>query len=114
VPFFERQLLRLARTRSAEPLPAATVCYVWDATLPAGTTLPNAYTRRVRYLVLRGAAEAAGTWQAEHRDLGADFLRLFGDESPQVPPVTGVAIGADADNTHGQGLAFVADLVLQP
>ena len=36
------------------------------------------------------------------------------DESKEVPPVTGVAVGADADNTHGHSLAHVADLVLEP
>ena len=110
VPFVERQLLRLARSRSSDELPSATVCYVWDRLLPAGTALDNPYSRRVRYLVLRGGE--AGRWASERRDLGADFLRLFGDEATQVPPVVGVAVGADADNTRGHGLAFVADLVL--
>mgnify|MGYP000600760290 FL=1 len=110
VPFVERQLLRLARSRSGEALPSATVCYVWDRLLPAGTTLDNPYSRRVRYLVLQGGE--AGRWADERRDLGADFLRLFGDEAAQVSPVVGVAVGADADNTHGHSLAYVSDLVL--
>lgn len=110
VPFVERQLLRLARARSAEALPAATVCYVWDRLLPAGTALPNAYTRRLRYLVLRGGAEPA--WRAERRDVAADFLRLFGDEAREVPEIIGIAVGADADNTHGHSIAHVADLAL--
>jgi Protein of unknown function (DUF3047) len=43
VPFFERQLLRFARTQTPEPLPGATICYVWDAHLPVGIALsaPN-------------------------------------------------------------------------
>ncbi|WP_298827358.1 DUF3047 domain-containing protein [uncultured Piscinibacter sp.] len=110
VPFVERQLLRLARSRSGEELPSATVCYVWDRLLPAGTALDNPYSRRVRYLVLQSGG--AGRWASERRDVGADFLRLFGDEAEQVPPVVGVAVGADADNTRGHGLAAVADLVL--
>jgi hypothetical protein len=110
VPFVERQLLRLARSRSGEALPSATVCYVWDRLLPASTALDNPYSRRVRYLVLQGGE--AGRWASERRDVGADFLRLFGDETVQVPPAVGVAVGADADNTRGHGLAYVADLVL--
>lgn len=115
VPFVERQVLRLARIRSKQPLPAATVCYVWDARLPEGSAVDNAYSRRVRMLVLRsGPAAGAGLWQREQRDIGADFLRLFGDESPTVPPLLAIAVGADADNTRGSSLAHLADLVLSP
>jgi Protein of unknown function (DUF3047) len=132
IPFGERQLLRLVRARTQEHLPGATLCYVWDSDLAAGTVLPNAYTRRMRYLVLQGGAGAAGsatsasgasgaggtiptaTWRNEQRDVHADFLRVFGDESAQVPPVIGIAIGADTDNTGGRSTAFIADLVVQP
>lgn len=115
VPFVERQLLRLARSRSATPLPAATVCYVWDARLPEGTRLDNAYSRRVRYLVLRSGPSREGKWFSERRDVAADFRALFGDESPQqVPPLLAVAVGADGDNTGGRSLAHLADLTLTP
>lgn len=114
VPFVERQLLRAVRTQSSEPLPAATVCYVWDAHLPVGTAIPNAFTKRVRYKVLESGPARLHRLTAEKRNLAADFLELFGDESKEVPVVTGVAVGADADNTHGHSLAHVADLVLEP
>ncbi len=114
VPFVERQLLRLARSRTDESLPAATICYVWDARLSAGTVLENAYTPRMRYIVLQGGGESTGQWVTQRRDVAADFQRLFGAESVQLPPIIGVAIGADADNTHGRSTAHVADLVLEP
>jgi hypothetical protein len=114
VPFFERQLLRFARTQTPEPLPAATVCYVWDNRLAPGTAIDNAYTHRVRYLVLESGVPPPHHWAQERRDVAADFLRLFGAESAQVPPIVGVAVGADADNTHGHSLGHVAGLVLEP
>ena len=114
VPFVERQLLRVVSSQSSEPLPAATVCYVWDAHLPVGTAIPNAFTKRVRYKVLESGPARLHQWTPERRNLVADFIELFGDESKEVPPVTGVAVGADADNTHGHSLAHVADLVLEP
>jgi hypothetical protein len=114
VPFVERQVLRLARLRSAEWLPSATVCYVWDNRLPVGTVLPNAYTRRLRYLVLESGKEPLASWRSERRDVVADVMRLFADELREAPAIVGVGIGADADNTHGHGIAHVADLVLEP
>ncbi len=110
VPFLERELLRFARKRSPEPLPAATLCWVWSHAEAPGSLLPNPYTRRVRYLVLRSQADAPGRWFEEVRDVAADFRAAFGDESETVPPVSAVLVGGDADNTGAQSLAFVAGL----
>lgn len=114
LPFVDRQLVRLARTRSTELLPTATVCYVWDAHFPIGTVLDNAFTRRIRLIVLRGAHTPLTAWRSERRDVHADFLQLFGDETSTVPDIVGVGIGADADNTQSRSLAYIADLVLEP
>lgn len=110
--FIERNLLRLARNASGEYLPGATLCYVWDQKLPAGTELPNAFTRRIHYLVLNSAGTPLQTWVSHARDLRADFLRSFGHESATVPPLLAIAVGADADNTAESSLAYVGDLVL--
>lgn len=103
-----RVLLAFWRSAFDPRLPAATVCYVWDATLAAGTWLPNAYTDRVRMLVLhRGDA---GRWFDEARDLAADFAAAFPRESQGgLPPVAAIGIGGDADNTQGRSLAWFGD-----
>lgn len=118
VPFVERTVLRLARSVSGEPLPAATLCYVWDSGHAAGRQGANPYSRRVRYLSLRGSETPAGQWVAEHRDLARDFIALFADELPQgaqtpltgVPKVGTVLVGADSDNTASRSIGWVADL----
>lgn len=113
VPFVERQLLRLSNARSSEALPAASVCYVWDAHLAPGTLVENAFTRRVRFIVLRGPESALHTWLAERRDVAADFMRLFGDEAAAPPPLVGISVGADADNTQSRSLAYVDEIDLR-
>ena len=110
--FVERNLMRLARSRSGETLPAATLCYVWDITLNTGTLLPNPYTPRVRYLVLNGSGAQSGQWASHSRNLQQDFKQAFGDESPSVPPLMAIVVGADGDNTGGESLAYVGDLTL--
>jgi hypothetical protein len=93
-------------------LPAAAICYVWDAKLPVGTWLANAYTDRVRMLVLRQAA--AGRWFDEARDLRADFATAFPQESKGgLPPLAAVAVSADADNTGSSALSYFGDVVLE-
>lgn len=111
VPFVERQLLRLAESRFGEPLPNATLCYVWDPSWPRGSVVANAYTKRVRFITLDGAVDA---WLSERHDLAADFLRAFGDESREVPPLRAILVGADADNTGGRSVGWIDDLRLEP
>jgi len=113
LPAGERLWLKAASALAGTDTPAATVCYVWDAHLPAGTVLPSPFTRRVRYLVLHSEDVPLGTWATERRNLDADFLKLFGDEVQVVPPLVAVMIGADSDNTHGRSVAYVGDLVLE-
>lgn len=113
VPFVERTVLRIARSVSGEALPAATVCYVWDSGHPAGRQGANPYTKRVRYISLRGSETPARQWVSERRDLAKDFATLFADELPAgsaVPPLRTVLIGADSDNTASRSSGWVADL----
>ncbi|HAL39624.1 MAG TPA: hypothetical protein DCP03_16555 [Polaromonas sp.] len=112
--FIERNLLRLARAASGENLPSATLCYVWDHSLAPGTLLHNAYTHRVRMIVLDSGEQRLGQWVTHSRDLAADFRHAFGHESATVPPLEAVLVGADADNTGGHSLGYVGDVTLSP
>lgn len=110
IPLLQRSVLALARSVSGQNLPSATLCYLWDSRYPAGTTGPNPYSARVRYMVLNGAEAASGQWVSQRRNIAADFALLFGQESPILPPVSAVAVGADSDNTQGSSLGYVAQL----
>lgn len=113
VPWSERVMLRVARQLSGHALPAATVCYVWDSSYPQGTQGANPYTRRVRFISLRGRTAPLSRWVAESRDVVQDFQNLFADEltgSPYPPAVRAVLVGADSDNTGSDSAGWVADL----
>jgi hypothetical protein len=93
------------------------VCYVWAGAEPHGALISNAFTHRVRYIVLRNATDGIGVWADESRDLAADFLRAFADESPSttaVPALLAVIVGGDADNTGLHTVAHVSALRLEP
>jgi len=114
VPFMERQLLRMARSQTGEPLPAATLCWVWGHAEAAGALIDNPYSRRVRVIVLRNRGDELQRWFDEERDIAADWRRAFGDESTDVPALRAVIVGADADNTAGRSVAHVAGLRFAP
>jgi hypothetical protein len=117
LPTLDRIKLETARAVAGADLPSAVLCYVWHPSLKTGTVLPNAYTRRLRMIVLQGEGAALATWQAQERDLHADFKLAFADEwrdGDTVPPVQDVIVGGDADNTNTEGLAYLRALRLLP
>ena len=71
---------------------------------------PQPLQRAVRFMVLNGSESATGQWVSQRRNIAEDFALLFGQESPSLPPVTAVAVGADSDNTQGKSLGYVAQL----
>lgn len=122
--FVDRSVLSFARSVSGEKLPSATLCYVWDHTLPTGTLLNNAYTSRVRMLVLGSGDKNLGQWVTYQRDVAADFKLAFGGDqggdrggekgSDGLPLLDAVLVGADSDNAGGQSLGYVGDVTLSP
>ena len=113
--FGERTKLALGRASTGEDVPTETLCYVWDNKLPIDTGLVNAFTKRIRFIVLQSGSGKLGQWVAEKRDLSVDYQRMFSDESEgKIPEIVGVAVSADADNTHGHGLAYFGDVSLVP
>jgi len=110
----DRTKIQLGRRLFDPQLPAATMCYVWDRTLPAGRWIDNAYTSRVRMLVLRsGASGEPSRWIDERRDLRADFAQAFPREAAfGLPKVAALAFATDADNTKSQATAWFGDMAL--
>ncbi len=111
----ERTKLALARSTAGQDVPTQTLCYVWDNKLAIDTALTSPFTKRIRFIVLQSGSAKLGQWVTQKRNLVADHQRMFGDESEgKTPDITGVAVQADSDNTHGHGLAYFGDVTLAP
>jgi hypothetical protein len=109
--FADRAKILLARVIYGARVPAAALCYVWDSRAAPGTIVPNAYTDRVRMVVVRSGAADLGRWVAEERDLARDFRAAFGEDPPAI---SGIAIAADTDNTGERAVAWFGDITLHP
>lgn len=105
--FLERSRVRLARAMHGDAVPAAALCYVWDARMPVGTIVPSAYTDRVRMIVVDSGAAEAGRWTRHSRNVAEDFRLAFGEKAPRV---IGVAVATDTDNTGDEVTAWFGDL----
>jgi len=80
LPLATRAKMRLARLLYGQDVPAAALCYVWARDLPEGTIVPNAYSDTVMMIVARSGGDTPSGWQAEQRDLRADYRAAFGSE----------------------------------
>ncbi|MFO1412926.1 MAG: DUF3047 domain-containing protein [Burkholderiales bacterium] len=107
------QRLRYAALRAlyGEYPPHAGLTYVWDARAPRGTVVPSAYTDRVRMIVVESGTANLGRWLAYERDVVADYRAAFGEDPP---PISGVAIMTDTDNTGATVTAWYGDVALLP
>jgi hypothetical protein len=109
--FGDRFRISLARTLHGAELPTAAIAYVWGTAQDVGESGPNPYTDRVRMLVIDSGDAHAGQWRSVERDVAADFERLFGEPAP---PITGIAVGADSDNTGERVTTWFGDLAFEP
>jgi hypothetical protein len=111
LPLLARIKLRLARTLYGEAVPAAGLCYVWDASAPVGTTGWSPYTDRLRMIVVDSGTADVGRWKTVRRNIVEDFRRAFGEEPPVL---SGLALATDTDNTGSRVTAWYGDLRLLP
>lgn len=107
LPFATRAKLKFVKLAYGVEVPAAALNYVWDNRQPIGTIQPNSYTDRARMIVVESGAKKAGQWVTVTRDIAADFRAAFGEEAP---PVIGVAIATDTDNTGERATAWYGDI----
>lgn len=105
--FSDKAALALVRAVYGKVVPDAAINYVWDNRHPVGTTIPNAYTERVRMVVRQSGDARAGVWVEERVQVRADAERFFGSDRAKL---TFIAVASDADNTGERARAGFADL----
>jgi hypothetical protein len=85
----DRMKMAAARLLHGAELPAAALCYVWGTAQAAGESGWNAYTDRLRMIVVDSGNAHAGQWRDVVRDVAADFRAAFGDP---LPVISGIAL----------------------
>lgn len=107
--WFERAKRKTVATVFGEELPGNAINYIWANRLPQGDTVANPYAEETMMIAVTSGNEQAGEWVTVERDLVADYRAAFGEEPP---PIRGVAIMSDSDNTGESATAWYGDLEL--
>lgn len=105
----DRALSELAQLMTGEPLPYATLMYVWCPTREPGSVILNPRTDRIRKLVVESGSARLNQWLDYERDIRVDFLQVFGEEPGRL---LHVAIMSDGDNTGSEFRAWYGPVLL--
>lgn len=110
VSAWQRAKYGLAKSLYGSYPPHAGINYIWETKLAIGTIVPNAYTDRLRMIVVESGTEKLNEWQSYRRNVLEDYKQAFGEEPPRV---SGIAIMTDTDNTGETATAFYGDIRLR-
>lgn len=84
--------------------------YVWSQNEPVGAGWTNAFVPNAHEVAARSGPARPGAWEAEHRDLRADFRAAFGQE---VERVDAICLMTDGDQTGALVEGWYGDITLQ-
>ncbi|AOY90317.1 hypothetical protein BKP64_15455 [Marinobacter salinus] len=107
--FFERAKRKAVEVVFGETLPGNALNYIWANALPKGDIVPNPYTDKTMMVAVNSGTGQVGEWVTVERDIVADYRKAFG-EAP--PPLVGIAIMSDSDNTGETATAWYGDISL--
>lgn len=103
-------LSELSLAITGEPLPYATLMYVWCNQRAPGSVIHNPRTDRIRKMVVESGGKNLNQWLDYERNIQADFQRAFGEAAGAL---VGIALMTDTDNTRSQARAYYGPVSLQ-
>lgn len=102
-------LSELTHAFTGEPMPYATLMYVWCNRCEPGSVVINPRTDRIRKLAIESGSLNLDRWLDYERDIRADFELAFG-EAPGA--LLAVGIMTDSDNTSSTAKAWYGPVQL--
>jgi Protein of unknown function (DUF3047) len=101
-------LSELAHVMTGEPLPYATLMYVWCNKRQPGSVVINPRTDRIRSIVVESGEKNLRQWLDYQRNIRADYEKAFGEAPGNL---ISVGIMTDSDNTKTQTTASYGNVV---
>jgi hypothetical protein len=109
--FKDRFAASAAQTISGQPLPYATLMYVWGGKVAVDSITVSSRSARVRMIAVAADEQGVGKWQSYSRNLVDDFKRAFTEDPGNV---TSLELMTDTDNTGADAQAYYGDITVGP
>jgi hypothetical protein len=106
----DKMLMETARLLTGQPIPFATLMYVWDNRQPVGTVIPSAVFGKLKMVVAGTGPDRLGQWKQFARNYVHDDERAFGHAPGKL---VGIGVLTDTDNTASAIEAFYGDIRLR-
>lgn len=100
---------KIASLAAGRELPGSVINYIWANKAPRGTIVSSPYAEQTKLIVVQSGNPLAGQWLSEKRNIVADYQAAFGSKAP---PIIGIAIMTDTDNTGESTTAYYGDIRL--
>lgn len=109
--FVQRAKLAALKLLYGQTPPSAALVYVWGNRAEVGSQHPSPYTAAVQMFVVESGPDHLNRWRPASRNIADDYRTAFGADPP---PISGIAIMTDTDNTGGSVTAWYGDISLGP
>ena len=96
--------------RFPEAVRSRIIGYVWDSTLPVGTTCKSEKSGTVTYVVVRSGPADLGKWLTERRNVAEDFKKTYKDD---LEPPAAVSVAIDSNDTGSTAEAFMGTILFR-
>ncbi len=107
--WWEKLRRKAAQVFYSGPLPGSALNYIWANKLPEGQIVTNAFSPQTRMVAVESGEGRKGQWVTEQRNILADYRKAFGHNPP---PIVGIGIMTDSDNTGSSATAWYGDIEL--
>mgnify|MGYP006281102843 CR=1 FL=1 len=91
-----------------DQIPNRAINYVWANKAERGTIVESPYTHLTMMVAANSGTKNAGEWVTVKRNVYKDYKKAFGGTPP---PITGIAIMTDSDDTGEMTKAWIDEIV---
>ena len=102
--FGQRIRYGLAKTIYGEYPPQSSLIYIWESKTHNKRIITNPFAEEGKMIILETGEDNAGKWLQEEVNIVEDYRKAFGN---MPPPIAGLAIMNDSDNTGEKSVSYV-------